>query len=283
VAIKRRNKNEVQEKRGVTMIKRFVAGTLAALLVAFASADCRAEPALSSPVAGAQICPPLSLAPVALPKGTTGIPYSEKIPAYGGHQPISLIVTSGAFPPGLAMSSKGAITGTPRDSGTFTFMVMAIDSCKAGSQRVSHSITLNIAGSTGDEPTFQPSVISKQPIRVTIISSPPAFSIPAGKGAERQVSYRITVQPAETAAFSSPGATFSVAGAVVDSFASPLTIAAINGSTVLTENIIIPLRVIETARREKAKIIYSRAFSGRETTALAVVEFTVSTEKAADK
>jgi Putative Ig domain len=264
------------------MIKHFVTNTLVALLVAFASADCRAEPALSPPVAGAHICPPLFLVPIVLPKGTTGIPYSEKIPAYGGHQPIRLMVTSGAFPPGLAMSSGGAITGTPRDSGSFIFMVMATDSCQAGNQKVSRNITLNIAGSTGDEPTFQPSVISKHPLRVTIISTPPAFNIPADKGAERKVSYRITVQPAETAALSSPGATFSVAGAVVDSFASPLTIAAINGSTTLTENIIIPLRVIETARREKAKIIYSRAFSGRESTALAIVEFTVSSEKAAE-
>jgi hypothetical protein len=265
------------------MIKRFVPGTLVALLVALASADCRAEPVLSLPVAGAESCPPLSLAPVALPKGTTGIPYSGKIPAYGGRQPISLMVASGAFPPGLAMSPGGAITGTPRTSGSFIFAVMATDSCQAGSQRVSRNISLNIAASPGAEPTFQPSVISKQPLRVTIIPEPAAFSIPAGKGAERKVSYRITVQPAETATLSSPGATFSVAGAVVDSFASPLTIAAINGTTALTENIIIPLRVIETARREKAKIIYSRAFSGREATALAVVEFTVSAEKAADK
>jgi putative Ig domain-containing protein len=270
------------KKRGVTMIKRFVAGTLVALLVVFAGADCRAEPALSSPVAGGQICPALSLAPVALPKGTTGIPYSGKIPAYGGRQPVSLMVTSGAFPSGLAISPEGSITGTPRNSGSFLFTVMATDSCQAGNQKVSRNIALNIAGSSGDEPTLQPSVISKQPLRVTIIPEPAAFSIPTGKRAERKVSYRITVQPAETATLSSPGATFSVAGAVVESFASPLTIAAINGSAALTENIIIPLRVIETARREKAKIIYSRAFSGREATALAIVEFTVSTEKAAD-
>lgn len=266
------------------MIKYFVIGSLMVLLASDAGAEGLAEQPAPAPVAAeAAVCPSLSLAPVALPNAIAGVPYSHRIRAYGGHQPVSLMVTSGAFPPGLTASLDGGITGTPKASGTFTFTVTATDSCRTGSQKASRIIRLNIAASPAGEQAFQPSVFFKPPLKVTVTPTPDAFNIPFGKGAERRVSYRITSHPADTAPLTSPGATFSVAGAVVESVAAPLSTTVINGSAVLTENIVVPLRVIETALREKSKIVYSRAFSGRETTALAIVEFTVSPAQSADR
>jgi hypothetical protein len=84
----------------------------------------------------------------------------------------------------------------------------------------------------------------------------------------------LTSQPPETATLDSLGGTFAVAGAVVESVATPLTATFINGKAILSETIAIPPRVLDKARREKgAKIVYSRAFSGRGTTALGIVEF----------
>ena len=265
-------------------MKSVILCSLLAVLAAQADSTCMAGggPSMSA-AAESAVCSPLSLAPVALPPGIAGVPYVREIAAYGGRQPVNMMITSGALPPGLTMSPAGGISGTPNAAGTFTFSVTAADSCPSGMQKVSRVIRLNIAASAAEGQTLQPSVVIRSPLKVTVIATPPVFTLPPGKAAERVVSYRITAQPAETAPLNSPGGTFSVAGAVIASVASPLRTAVINGSLVLSENIAIPLQVIETAFREHAKIVYSRAFSGRETTALAVVEFVVSPEKGADR
>jgi hypothetical protein len=57
--------------------------------------------------------------------------------------------------------------------------------------------------------------------------------------------------------------------------AAPLSAAIINGAAELAEEIRIPTRVLETARRSPgATIVFNRAFMGRGTTAAAVVQFT---------
>ncbi|WP_243688570.1 hypothetical protein [Geotalea toluenoxydans] len=89
------------------------------------------------------------------------------------------------------------------------------------------------------------------------------------------MTYEIAAQPPETATLYSPGGTFSVAGSVVESVPAPLAIAIINGSAKVSEKVTVSARVLERARREKSKIIYSRPFSGRQTTELAVVGFTL--------
>ena len=110
-------------------------------------------------------CIPLSLAPITLPVGIQGVPFTHAIQAYGGELPVSLMVTSGSFPPGLAMSLEGVITGTPRASGTFTCTVMATDSCQTGKQAAFRTMRLNIADSPAAAEAFPDRVPEKSRTR----------------------------------------------------------------------------------------------------------------------
>ena len=59
--------------------------------------------------------------------GVVGTPYSQTIYAAGGVGTITYSVASGALPPGLALASNGAITGTPTTVGKYSFVAQAAD------------------------------------------------------------------------------------------------------------------------------------------------------------
>jgi hypothetical protein len=225
-------------------------------------------------------CNALSMTSMKAPPGTVGVSYKHKVQTYGGEAPVSLLLKEGILPAGLTFSSTGEITGTPRESGSFTVTISAIDSCKPQTQITSQALQLTFSGPGNASPADPASQLRKASLKVTVSTSPAAFSIPSSGAVERQVSYQLTSQPPETATLTSLGGTFAVAGAVVESVATPLTATFINGKSALSETIVIPTRVLDKARREKdAKIVYSRAFSGRGTTALGVVEFTMVFEQ----
>jgi hypothetical protein len=69
----------------------------------------------------------ITLSPATLPSGTIGIAYSQTITASDGTPPYSFTVTSGSLPTGLMLSTAGAISGTPSETGSFTFTVTAED------------------------------------------------------------------------------------------------------------------------------------------------------------
>ena len=75
------------------------------------------------------INPLLAITTTNLPAGEAGTPYSGvQLAATGGQQPpLSWTVSSGALPPGLSLSSGGAITGTPTAGGTFNFIAQVTD------------------------------------------------------------------------------------------------------------------------------------------------------------
>lgn len=56
----------------------------------------------------------------ALPVGTVGTPYTGSLSS-NGIPPLAFSLISGNLPPGLALASDGAITGTPTQAGSFTF------------------------------------------------------------------------------------------------------------------------------------------------------------------
>jgi Putative Ig domain len=71
----------------------------------------------------------LMLAPLTLPNGITGVPYSRQLTiSAGGVQPFSFRVAEGALPPGLSLAAGGLIGGTPTRAGTFSFGIVAGDS-----------------------------------------------------------------------------------------------------------------------------------------------------------
>lgn len=66
-----------------------------------------------------------------LPAGNPGIAYSTTLAATGGTAPYTWTLASGSLPAGLALSTAGAITGTPTAGGLYSFVVRATDSTTA--------------------------------------------------------------------------------------------------------------------------------------------------------
>lgn len=89
--------------------------------------------------------PTISLAPATLPNATVASAYSQTVTASGGTAPYSFAVTAGALPPGLALGSTGALSGTPTASGSFNFTVTATDSSSGtGAYTGSRAYTLQV-------------------------------------------------------------------------------------------------------------------------------------------
>ncbi|MCU1396412.1 MAG: hypothetical protein JWM34_4840 [Ilumatobacteraceae bacterium] len=74
------------------------------------------------------------------PPGTLGLPYSFTF-AVGGSPTPTVAVSAGALPPGLDVSSAGALTGTPTAPGTFAFMVTATNTVDSTSLAASITVT----------------------------------------------------------------------------------------------------------------------------------------------
>ena len=83
-----------------------------------------------------------------LPSGTSGTAYSQLLSASGGTPPYSWGVISGSLPPGLNLSSGGAISGTPSATGTANFTVQVSDSASHIAQK-GFSLTINSTGGGG--------------------------------------------------------------------------------------------------------------------------------------
>ncbi|RSV29025.1 putative Ig domain-containing protein [Sphingomonas sp. ABOLH] len=88
----------------------------------------------------------VALSPANLPAGTSGAAYSETPSATGGTAPYSYTLTAGALPAGVTLSSSGSLSGTPTQSGSFTFSITATDSSTgSGPYSATRSYTLSIA------------------------------------------------------------------------------------------------------------------------------------------
>ena len=70
---------------------------------------------------------PLIISSSTLATAQQGAPYSASLKAQGGTQPYSWLVTSGSIPAGVSVNSTGAISGTPTQSGNFTFTAKVTD------------------------------------------------------------------------------------------------------------------------------------------------------------
>ncbi len=86
----------------------------------------------------------------ALPDGTYGTPYSNTITATatgGAAGPFTFAVTAGTLPPGLSLTTGGALSGTPTAAGSFSFTITATDSdSDTGSQ--GYTLTIDKAALT---------------------------------------------------------------------------------------------------------------------------------------
>jgi large repetitive protein len=78
------------------------------------------------------VAPPVvAITPASLPAATVGSSYSNGLAASGGAAPYSFVITAGALPAGLNLSSSGVLSGIPTAGGSFTFTVTASDASPA--------------------------------------------------------------------------------------------------------------------------------------------------------
>jgi mono/diheme cytochrome c family protein len=73
---------------------------------------------------------PLSISTSSLPGGTVGTAYSQTLAATGGTAPYRWSY-NGSLPPGVAVTSAGAVTGTPTTAGSYSFTVLVSDAKSA--------------------------------------------------------------------------------------------------------------------------------------------------------
>ncbi len=89
-----------------------------------------------------QVCPAITVNPASLPSGFTTAPYSQTLTASGGASPYTFAVSSGALPPGITLTSAGALSGAPTSAGEFNFTVTATDANTCAGSR-SYTIFVN--------------------------------------------------------------------------------------------------------------------------------------------
>jgi hypothetical protein len=75
--------------------------------------------------------------------GTVRVPYAASLSATGGTEPHSWGVVGGSLPAGLSLSATGAISGTPTESGTFSFTARVTDAATP-SQTAERGFTIQI-------------------------------------------------------------------------------------------------------------------------------------------
>jgi VCBS repeat-containing protein len=75
------------------------------------------------------LCVPITVNPVgpALAEGMFGVAYSQTFTASGGTAPHSFTLSAGAIPAGLTLALGGGLTGSPMNTGNFSFTVTATD------------------------------------------------------------------------------------------------------------------------------------------------------------
>ena len=126
------------------------------------------------------LCPPITVNPVgpALAEGTFGVAYSQTFTASGGTTPHSFAVSAGAIPAGLTLASGGGLTGSPMNTGNFSFTITATDvNLCPGSTMYTLSVRPN-----AQPETFANGVGNTQYV---VVLAAPASRRPAGRGGRR--------------------------------------------------------------------------------------------------
>jgi hypothetical protein len=124
--------------------------------------------------------------PATLPGGAVVVPYSQTITAeqafYTG--PFTFSVTNGSLPPGLNLSSGGALTGTPTAAGSFSFTLTATEN-NATTASQAYTVTIApyvttpaqlVAAIDGANQTALPTTITLAPGTTFDFTSPDNFT-----------------------------------------------------------------------------------------------------------
>ncbi|HMZ17883.1 MAG TPA: putative Ig domain-containing protein, partial [Blastocatellia bacterium] len=127
-----------------------------------------------------QECSAITLS-ASLPNGTANVAYNQALNPSGGFAPVTITLTAGTLPPGLAVNGNN-LSGTPTATGTFNFTLTATDAYGCtGSQ--SYSLAFACAGVTVLPATLPGGSIGT-PYNQTISTSPTgAFTFNVTSGA----------------------------------------------------------------------------------------------------
>lgn len=113
-----------------------------AVLIAFGAAGAAGSPSPRHAFAQAT---GLTITSTTLPDGKVGTAYSASLAAQGGTAPYTWSITNGTPPPGIIISTAGAVNGTPTFPGTLTFTMRVQDSAGASA---SATLVMNVLSST---------------------------------------------------------------------------------------------------------------------------------------
>ena len=154
-----------------------------------------------------------------LPSGTVGRAYLTALAAIGGNSPYTWSLASGSLPPGLNLSTSGAIGGTPTAAGVYTPIV-------------------KVTGNDGAWSTGQLSVTISPEADFTVSISPQSVSAAPGGTAQ----YIVTVNPVAGLAQPvtlSPAAPFAPVTSLLWNgyLPGPITVNSPNWSATLTAGI----------------------------------------------
>jgi hypothetical protein len=115
----------------------------------------------------------LKVSTTSLPNGTKSVAYGKSLAASGGTSPYSWSLSNGSLPPGLTLSSSGAISGTPTVSGSSAFTAAVKDS--AGTS-ASANLSINVVTAAA------PSVSISSPANSSTVSGTISVSGVASDG-----------------------------------------------------------------------------------------------------
>jgi hypothetical protein len=162
-----------------------------------------------------------------LPNGTVGAAYAQTLAVTGGTPPYIWSLSSGTVPAGLALSSSGAISGTPTSAGGPTAATFRVTDSASAAATKSLSITVNVPLSigTGSLSNGTVGVTYSQTLSVTGGSSPYTWSAVSGTlPAGLSLSSSGVISGTPTAAGGPTSVTFRVADSTSAVATKPLSI-----------------------------------------------------------
>src|SRR5260370_16123911 len=114
---------------GLGLANDVISGTTTAAgtyTLTFQATDSSVPPQSATGTLTLGVTTPLAITTTTLPGGVLNSSYSATIATLWGLRPIFIAPTSNTLPPGLAMDLHGVISGTPTQTGTFSFIVVAV-------------------------------------------------------------------------------------------------------------------------------------------------------------
>jgi uncharacterized protein (TIGR03437 family) len=155
-------------------------------------------------------CPSITVNPASFPAGTIGAAYNQSFTATGGAAPYAFSILNGALPPGLSLSSSGALTGTPTTRGNYVFQAGATDANGCTGTR-SYTLVINnpacpsITVNPAALPAGTTGVVYNQTLTATGGAAAYSFSITTGtlpSGLSLSASGNLSGTPTTTGSYS---------------------------------------------------------------------------------